>query len=251
MRGTPRRADQTRPHTRFIPVRAGNAPLTRIIRASRTVHPRACGERWFCHRLSAYPCGSSPCVRGTLLAEARQAYHLRFIPVRAGNASAAIPEKFEPSVHPRACGERPIRCNVNKINSGSSPCVRGTQKKSCRASGRCRFIPVRAGNAAGRGIAVIWRSVHPRACGERDVEPEALKFSEGSSPCVRGTQRGCDFRHTIDRFIPVRAGNAALKKSRIAASTVHPRACGERAIWSGGVLTLAGSSPCVRGTRWP
>ena len=50
---------------RFIPARAGNTELKRLVRLPAPVHPRACGE----HRLSSpavpTPRGSSPRVRGT------------------------------------------------------------------------------------------------------------------------------------------------------------------------------------------
>ncbi len=72
---------------RFIPARAGNAPLSRQTRPETTVHPRACGERYGGASLSRWPSGSSPRVRGTRVDLEDETGSRRFIPARAGNAS--------------------------------------------------------------------------------------------------------------------------------------------------------------------
>ena len=161
-------------------------------------------------------------------------------------------------VYPRVCGERRL-CQVLPCRSyGSSPRVRGTGLTAER--GRDRFIPARAGNRfiparAGNGARLSTRirqsTVHPRACGERKLVAVCSSCMAGSSPRVRGTAP------CLCRFIPARAGNGptilrdtvrACGERHRPASSVHPRACGERYGSLPYMSTPVGSSPRVRGT---
>ena len=131
---------------------------------------------------------------------------------------------------------------------GSSPRVRGTLGMVCKHGGTLRFIPAGAGNAKATGINVLDRPVHPRGCGERFSSDDVLEWVAGSSPRVRGTQRGWEFQIGPFRFIPAGAGNAALMRFIHHQQKVHPRGCGERADHASRCGVLVGSSPRVRGT---
>ncbi len=233
------------------PFRAGNALMTATIPVEQAVHPRACGERasWASLRMSV--AGSSPCVRGTLAMDRARVMPGRFIPVRAGNASHAMPQPQACAVHPRACGERRSSRLSSASLSGSSPCVRGTQSLRQLLPGCRRFIPVRAGNALDAFRIDAGKPVHPRACGERGEVGGAHDRTTGSSPCVRGTLRVLHPLPSPLRFIPVRAGNARPSTAPTVGSSVHPRACGERTAVNGTNGWQFGSSPCVRGTPFP
>ena len=50
------------------------------------------------------------------------------------------------------------------------------------------------------------------------------------------------------RFIPARAGNGVRSRRSAGTVSVHPRACGERALGGAMMPTGDGSSPRVRGT---
>ena len=131
---------------------------------------------------------------------------------------------------------------------GSSPRGRGTLGPRGLLAGADRFIPARAGNAGLilRPIAVA--AVHPRAGGEREhrraVQPEVA----GSSPRGRGTLVPPSDRPAGQRFIPARAGNANHRRCSTGATSVHPRAGGERAIIGSIRWRANGSSPRGRGT---
>ncbi len=71
-------------------------------------------------------------------------------------------------VHPRVCGERPIRLAEAALYAGSSPRVRGTLKVDQRVLPAVRFIPACAGNARMRLLMGSNHPVHPRVCGERN-----------------------------------------------------------------------------------
>ncbi len=195
---------------RFIPARAGNGWCRADARHDHAVHPRACGERALGFGHHGAVSGSSPRVRGTDQQPPRAVDPGRFIPARAGNGASMFALRAEPT--------------------GSSPRVRGTGAQLRQGPEVRRFIPARAGNGARYRAAGLHRSVHPRACGERDLHPAARYGHIGSSPRVRGTAELIRALTEHHRFIPARAGNGSTPRWTPRLTTVHPRACGERAV---------------------
>ena len=193
-----------------------------------TVHPRVCGER---------------------LRAALGAFEpARFIPACAGNALRAERGCRAITVHPRVCGERLAKDNGPVTTNGSSPRVRGTLLLAQVAGQNDRFIPACAGNAQ-RSRRRRWRiPVHPRVCGERSSGTAITAVTDGSSPRVRGTRLSFRSASAHWRFIPACAGNARQVDCIHGPKTVHPRVCGERAVWEIPDGTRTGSSPRVRGT---
>ncbi len=192
------------------------------------VHPRVCGERARTLGLDALPCGSSPRVRGTLFLIRQRNGYFRFIPACAGNAS--------------------MRQNSPPVNVGSSPRVRGTRPSKPPQIEPGRFIPACAGNAFTQTMATAPIAVHPRVCGERAGIPLFSISPSGSSPRVRGTLACSTEQVSLWRFIPACAGNAWTIVASHTAASVHPRVCGERVRSAPAALSIAGSSPRVRGT---
>ena len=111
-----------------------------------------------------------------------------------------------------------------------------------------RFIPAPAGNRLTSFFPGPWQTIHPRACGEQVIGNAGGTALVGSSPRLRGTVLGQQFRLALARFIPAPAGNSRLARKKCTDSAVHPRACGEQAVqgWCGS--SLPGSSPRLRGT---
>ncbi len=70
--------------------------------------------------------GSSPCVRGTLLAISSSVSMTRFIPVCTGNSPISPADMSFHQVHPRVYGELEVIYGKDADEIGSSPCVRGT-----------------------------------------------------------------------------------------------------------------------------
>ena len=269
VRGTPRRPSPPSSRLRFIPACAGNTLQAGMRFHPASVHPRVCGERVALGVEQLEARGSSPRVRGTRRTELVNGRVDRFIPACAGNAVGRPGAGGTTAVHPRVCGERHTRKATATWSAGSSPRVRGTPKHTGRVSRRGRFIPACAGNAPPRPRAAAARPVHPRVCGERS----RIRYREfrmrGSSPRVRGTRPAQIVDPVVLWFIPEFAGNAPKSSIRNAATTVHPRVCGERGCSgrprrSGSVhprvcgeranraLRVSanfGSSPRMRGTR--
>ena len=108
LRGTGLRKSTSERVGWFIPAPAGNGLPRRGERSHAAVHPRACGERVeFFQRLVGYA-GSSPRLRGTAATRAYPPGIVRFIPAPAGNGFCVAACSSNSSVHPRACGERPL-----------------------------------------------------------------------------------------------------------------------------------------------
>ena len=72
--------------------------------------------------------------------------------------------------------------------------------------------------------------MHPRACGERSLPVTSMRSGVGASPRMRGTVGSDDAGHVGDRCIPAHAGNGRRTGRGRSGTSVHPRACGERAM---------------------
>ena len=212
------------------------------------VHPRACGERASASLTNSIVNGSSPRLRGTLARRRESSVDDRFIPAPAGNALTWCKPPSGIAVHPRACGERTERPYFAKPRAGSSPRLRGTPLRVRPVRAARRFIPAPAGNAPHWPSAGSRQSVHPRACGERTLDPAAGALAYGSSPRLRGTPKCAPIPKRAGRFIPAPAGNA-VEPGRVGLDlAVHPRACGERVSRGPEIRRECGSSPRLRGT---
>ena len=154
------------------------------------------------------PDGSSPQVRGTLLASVLRPSDGRFIPAGAGNTSPPPMPRSANTVHPRRCGEH-------------VPGLAGLVRLP-------RFIPAGAGNTIPDRQSATPAPVHPRRCGEH----------------VIAVQIGAD----CARFIPAGAGNTAPAPDTPPRRPVHPRRCGEHNRLACLTSNGGGSSPQVRGT---
>ena len=149
-RGTPPGAAPPPASCRFIPALAGNAMRPPSVSPSRTVHPRAGGERYLQSAALGQGRGSSPRWRGTQLGRPAGRLRGRFIPALAGNATTARRRRCQPPVHPRAGGERATPQSGHRSSVGSSPRWRGTPWKTRTIPDLHRFIPALAGNAIPR-----------------------------------------------------------------------------------------------------
>ncbi len=216
---------------RFIPARAGTACTGRTIRTRSTVHPRACGDRVMFYPWLGRRYGSSPRVRGPRA------------PVTAVECVAC-------GSSPRVRGPLMVDDEKQRRVLGSSPRVRGPRREPLVSDRPVRFIPARAGTASnGQALAKRDLGSSPRVRGPRRRRVLCPIACSGSSPRVRGPRRAaragpsrsavhpraCGDRaplvrllHADVRFIPARAGTAALGDLRGDLLAVHPRACGDR-----------------------
>ena len=93
-------------------------------------------------------------------------------------------------------------------------------------------------------------SVHPRRRGEHSSSNTSKTQSTGSSPQARGTLRRPRGRRARGRFIPAGAGNTQMTVCAWSPGSVHPRRRGEHVHEPEKAISVGGSSPQARGTRW-
>ncbi len=124
--GTSEFVFERRDTSRFIPTPVGNVTMGRSARHRRSVHPHACGERSPRAGRPSSATGSSPRLWGTSSAGRRPQAGARFIPTPVGNVVLVLAHLFLISVHPHACGERPVSSPDTRVGHGSSPRLWGT-----------------------------------------------------------------------------------------------------------------------------
>ena len=104
VRGKPGKAERAGLRVRIIPASAGQTQFAVPVRGCRPDHPRECGANGGGQIAESHGFGSSPRVRGKLVAALHHATGQRIIPASAGQtrrvASIAVPC----SDHPRECG---------------------------------------------------------------------------------------------------------------------------------------------------
>ena len=134
------------PQDPFVPAGAGNTPADYAAVEGASVHPRVRGEHLNSHKAGLWDDGSSPRIRGTLMAREWIVEFHRFIPAHTGNTNPAEVVRVNISVHPRACGEHDPLVGVARHVLGSSPRMRGTPIANPIQRRVRRFIPAHAGN---------------------------------------------------------------------------------------------------------
>ena len=227
VRGTRKSIPSNRTSRRFIPACAGNTEDQDASAVAGTVHPRVCGEHFPLFFRHCCEFGSSPRVRGTRALLRAGWRSGRFIPACAGNTLPCFHPSTVTPVHPRVCGEHlGIPAWVGTA-LGSSPRVRGTHCRHHREPEAERFIPACAGNTSFLAVFSLFRSVHPRVCGEHSEICQLNRLGRGSSPRVRGTRTSLGCLNTLERFIPACAGNTSPGVFSSDILSVHPRVCGE------------------------
>ena len=145
------------------------------------------------------------------------------------------------------CGENACESVSAVVAGGSSPRVRGKRFDSGRLAGPRRLIPACAGKTCTWSLLTKHGQAHPRVCGENQPPAATCTASLGSSPRVRGKPAfATEIPYGLG-LIPACAGKTRKGGVCGGRAGAHPRVCGENALFIGGVLSKAGSSPRVRG----
>ena len=128
VRGTRKEHWQASAWFRFIPACAGNSAPKDRQSADAAVHPRVCGELGRDLDVGPFAVGSSPRVRGTLLAVCALAPQLAVHPRVCGELLVMVgSERFARRFIPACAGNSTADDASEKSSNGSSPRVRGTR----------------------------------------------------------------------------------------------------------------------------
>ena len=150
----------------------------------------------------------------------------RIIPAHAGQTHRMQRGFMAGPDHPRACGANVHTAYQLRFPAGSSPRMRGKRLHDRCHRQRGRIIPAHAGQTTTTSILTYLITDHPRACGANSVSTSSSYACAGSSPRMRGKQRGIRTRKKADRIIPAHAGQTGRPLLQAVPAADHPRACG-------------------------
>ena len=192
--------------------------------------------------------GPSPRVRGSPDALERRQLGTRSIPACAGKPPRSTRRDGAVQVHPRVCGEARRQVDSAGPDVGPSPRVRGSPASDLDIAPHRGSIPACAGKPHHEDRTPCAPGVHPRVCGEAQLEHRMQYGQRGPSPRVRGSLplRG-DERPDVGS-IPACAGKPPASGAAPRSRGVHPRVCGEAQTTTGSPYTRPGPSPRVRGS---
>ena len=196
-------------------------------------HPRACGEQSTSNSATSSAPGSSPRMRGAVLAKPlvrrlrgiipahagsrlilrRGRQLLGIIPACAGSSTATPARSTRSRDHPRVCGEQKLTTPRRARLSGSSPRGRGAGVLEGEHRLRRGIIPAHAGSSSRKSASSSTTRDHPRACREQEWHHTLPFGTQGSSPRMQGAAYRKPYRVPNEGIIPARAGNR-LKRRR-------------------------------------
>ena len=210
-------------------------------------HPRGCGEK--IPPLAPYfkALGSSPRVRGKVLAHDFIPFCGGIIPAGAGKRTLVSRGLVGSWDHPRGCGEKTSDSALADLAAGSSPRVRGKGAQVLNFSLMSGIIPAGAGKRRYNSRTFRGGWDHPRGCGEKWKMLPWIVLWPGSSPRVRGKAPTHHRRHLPLCIIPAGAGKSRRRARVRRARRDHPRGCGEKPERAWRRNCSEGSSPRVRG----
>ena len=191
----------------IIPAYAGNTECAALTIEEVRDHPRVCGEHTGAGAANVTVKGSSPRMRGTLLAAFLAVSRTGIIPAYAGNTVCAVRRVIGREDHPRVCGEHEILSRCCQKPLGSSPRMRGTPHPVRRGGGALGIIPAYAGNTSYWIFDAAATRDHPRVCGEHPSGHGSTAAMWGSSPRMRGTHPVASVEFQRLGIIPAYAGN--------------------------------------------
>ena len=145
-----------------------------------------CGEHPGHADEQAQPLGSSPHVRGALLAVLLDLRVVGIIPACAGSTQRPMRSRTARWDHPRMCGEHFGQHRLHARLQGSSPHVRGARLPPQSYRPPTGIIPACAGSTYRLQSNRQENRDHPRMCGEHFLDGLTDMAKKGSSPHVRG-----------------------------------------------------------------
>ncbi len=153
-------------------------------------------------------------MRGTRKIAARYEKLTGIIPAYAGNTSNVRSSMVSTWDHPRVCGEHVKRTQLDGVNVGSSPRMRGTRQTYAARWCQRGIIPAYAGNTVCLPSYSPCLRDHPRVCGEHPGVMAKCDTPGGSSPRMRGTRCWAYVRSPVWGIIPAYAGNTRTATRR-------------------------------------
>ena len=223
--------------------------MTTIWRTRARVYPRASGGTTTDIAGTYWSDGLSPRERGNPLVHFPAARNGGSIPARAGEPPSTAGAPKTRRVYPRASGGTSAVRTRPCPYPGLSPRERGNRGHDAAQRPRARSIPARAGEPRPSSTTQSTRTVYPRASGGTQRAVLQIIRAEGLSPRERGNRHRRGLHEGIQRSIPARAGEPAIKGWESIDRWVYPRASGGTALVKASLSPRCGLSPRERGNR--
>ena len=190
----------------IIPAHAGLTNLHDFLFSHFGDHPRACGAHFKSGRWDGYFKGSSPRMRGSLVADSGRFGFPGIIPAHAGLTTTHHRARWARRDHPRACGAHKKRPKMTKKMMGSSPRMRGSRADDDLRADDVGIIPAHAGLTECIQVYLTATRDHPRACGAHSYSNAWSGIRPGSSPRMRGSRHLRRHGQADGGIIPAHAG---------------------------------------------
>ena len=190
-------------------------------------HPRGCGDMMNPADAPTPISGSPPRVRGHARMRMVKPAIQGITPAGAGTWKSNARQPRVPEDHPRGCGDMKAAKELQELERGSPPRVRGHANYFHHCTTSPGITPAGAGTWVFIS-SLSWASRdHPRGCGDMDVFRLYLRFVSGSPPRVRGHDKESAGPKRGDRITPAGAGTCHVPDRVIPVPPDHPRGCGD------------------------
>ena len=186
MRGKADLLSSTEDRLRITPAYAGKSRHEWGVYRANQDHPRLCGEKSACMRVSLQWIGSPPPMRGKATYEIDNDLKAGITPAYAGKRLKTAVKDGVYTDHPRLCGEKTLAQNYTDAKIGSPPPMRGKVILVCNLVAVFRITPAYAGKRHLHHRHLGDLQDHPRLCGEKHNHVPQLIFLYGSPPPMRG-----------------------------------------------------------------
>ena len=198
----------------IIPAHAGLTTDSTLLCTHRRDHPRACGAHLSDNLNQLVRLGSSPRMRGSQDGLLGFGEIEGIIPAHAGLTRQRRRAYHTNRDHPRACGaHQPVPC-ASLADMGSSPRMRGSQRRRFDVHQYRGIIPAHAGLTHESLFSRSQCRDHPRACGAHEKYGKNMISQTGSSPRMRGSLTAFTARANEMGIIPAHAGLTRLRLYR-------------------------------------
>ena len=147
-------------------------------------------------------------MRGKVCEHVVTSYSRRITPAYAGKRYRRCYNFPALQDHPRLCGEKFLRRNRSKMDSGSPPPMRGKVHAFACFFPLCRITPAYAGKSAAMSGRYQVVTDHPRLCGEKTQTSQPDTFGQGSPPPMRGKDARYNLFTMLYRITPAYAGKS-------------------------------------------
>ena len=177
-----------------------------LCRFARWDHPREYGENFDRRSFLSLVVGSSPRIRGESGPFIANPHSGGIIPANTGRIRRHTATWESTWDHPREYGENGRVDRGIRIETGSSPRIRGESASAASTCCATGIIPANTGRIHGSDCAQQGCWDHPREYGENTRFLAALASGYGSSPRIRGEYAAMASYGDYSRIIPANTG---------------------------------------------